>query len=130
MTQSEKDQQFKELMLKSKLNMPFSDFEDDVILQIKKQEEHKKSLSRNLKVSWLSFFAGTILGIVLTIQLFQIKIEGLGISSGMIELIFQLTFSVFVIFSLDFLIRFSRKISPTKLLNISSLRLPVLRDKT
>jgi|GEM_PF-886260 len=129
MTQSNKDPQFKELMSKSKLEMPFSGLEDDVILQIKKQEEHKKSLSRHLKVSWLSFFAGTILGIVLTVQLFQLRVEGLGISPRMVELIFQLLFSIFVIFSLDLLLRYSGKISPKQLLNIKSFRIPFLRGK-
>jgi len=129
MTQSNKDPQFKELMSKSKLEMPFLGFEDDVILQIKKQEEHKKSLSRHLKVSWLSFFVGTILGIVLTVQLFQLRVEGLGISPRMVELIFQLLFSIFVIFSLDILLRYSGKISSKQLLNIKSFRIPFLRGK-
>lgn len=130
MMQSNKDPQFKELMSKSKFEMPFPDFEDEVILQIKKQEEHKQSLSRHLKVSWLSFFAGTILGIVLTVQLFQLRVEGLGMSSTVIELMFQLVFSLFVLLSFDFFIRFSRKISPKELFNIKSLRPPFLRSKT
>ncbi|MDZ7773478.1 MAG: hypothetical protein U5K31_12170 [Balneolaceae bacterium] len=130
MKQSDKDPSFKELMSQSKLEMPFPDFGDEVILQIKKQEEHKKSLSRHLKVSWLSFFAGTILGIVLTIQLFQLRMEGLGISSGMIELIFQIVFSVFVILSLDLLIRFSMEIWPEELFNIKSLKIPFLNNKS
>jgi len=130
MMQSNKDPQFKELMSKSKLEMPFPDFEDEVILQIKKQEEHKQSLSQHLKVSWLSFFAGTILGVVLTVQLFQLRVEGLGMSSTVIELIFQLIFSLFVILSFDFLIRFSRKKSPKELFNFKSLRPPFLKSKT
>jgi uncharacterized membrane protein YoaK (UPF0700 family) len=128
--QSDKDPQFKELMSKSKLEMPFPDFEDNVILQIKKQEKHRKSLSRNLRVSWLSFFAGIILGMILTIQLFQLRIEGFGVSSEMIELIFQLVFAVFVIFSLDFLLRNSGKISPKELLNVNSLKIPFLKNKS
>lgn len=130
MMHSDKDPQFKELMSKSKLNMPFPDFEDDVIMQIKKQEKNKQSLSRNLKVSWLSFFAGIILGIILTVQLFQLRIEGLGVNSEIIELIFQLVFSIFVIFSLDFLLRNSGKISPKELFNINSLKNPFLKNKS
>lgn len=130
MMHSDKDQQFKELMSKSKLNMPFPDFEDDVIMQIKEQEKNKQSLSQNLKVSWLSFFAGIILGIILTVQLFQLRIEGLGVNSEIIELIFQLVFSIFVIFSLDFLLRNSGKISPKELFNINSLKNPFLKNKS
>lgn len=130
MMQSDKDPQFKELMSKSNLEMPFPNFEDDVILQIKKQEKHKKLLSQNIKVSWLSFFAGIILGMILTVELFQLRIEGLGISSEIVELIFQLVFSLFVIFSLDFLLRYSRKISPKELFNINSLKIPFIKNKS
>jgi len=110
MKQSDKDPQFEELMSKSRLNMPFSNFEDEVIFQIKKLEDHKKLLKRDLQLSWVSFVSGIILGIILTIQLLQIKVETFEIDNKNIELIAYLVFSVFVIFSLDPLIRLSKKI--------------------
>ena len=110
MNRSLKDPQLEELMSHSHVKMPFSNFEDEVIQQIIKQEEYESSLKRDIRLSWVSFITGIILGIVLTLQVLQVRIELFGLDQNNIELISYLIFSLFVIFSLDLLIQFSRKI--------------------
>lgn len=110
MNRSLKGPQLEELMSHSHIKMPFSNFEDEVIQQIIKQEEYESSLKRDIRLSWVSFITGIILGIVLTVQVLQVRIELFGLDQNNIELISYFIFSLFVIFSLDLLIQFSRKI--------------------
>lgn len=118
MTQSNKDPNFEDLMAKSRMKMPFSNFEDDVITQIKKQKEHQKVLKRDIQLSWISFISGIICGIIVTIQLLEVRIGTFGMGGRNIELISYFIFSVFVIFSLDQLIKLSKKVPFKELLSL------------
>lgn len=119
MKKPEKDPIFNELMSKSKLEMPFPDFEDNVMIQIHKQEVYKNALMRNIKISWICFIAGTVFGFILSFLLPQFQPSLFGLNPDNAVLIFQLLFSLFVLFSLEILIRYTRKLSVGELLNIN-----------
>lgn len=116
MKEPEEDILFTELMSKSRLEMPFPDFEDTVMAQIKKQELYKEVYSGNIKLSWICFLAGTVFGIILSVLLPQLQISLFGIGPDTIKFVFQLFFSLFILFGLDLLIRYTRKISISELI--------------
>lgn len=101
---------FKDVMSKSKLELPFPDFEDTVMMEIKTQELYRETYSTNIKLSWICFIAGTVFGIFLSILLPQFQLSLFGISPDNMLLGFQLLFSLFVLFSLESLIRYTHKI--------------------
>ncbi len=117
MKKQNEDAFFKHIMSKSKLELPFPDFEGTVMKQIKKHQFYNERYSRNIKMSWLCSIAGIVLGIILLVLLPRFQTLLFGIRHETIKIIFQLVFSLFVLFSLDLLIRYTRKISIHELLN-------------
>ncbi|MEX0646419.1 MAG: hypothetical protein WEA56_07335 [Balneolaceae bacterium] len=101
---------FKDIMAKSNLKLPFSDFEEAVMMEIKTQDLSRDFYSINIKRSWICFIAGTILGIILSVMLPQFQLSLFGRSSDSLLLVFQLLFTLFVLFSLESLIRNTRKV--------------------
>ncbi|MEX2347511.1 MAG: hypothetical protein WD604_17940 [Balneolaceae bacterium] len=108
---------FKDIMSKSKLELPFPDFEDTVMMEIKTQELSREIYSTNIKRSWACFIAGTIFGIILSAMLPQFQLSLFGKSSDSLLLVFQFIFTLFVLFSLESLIRNTRKIGMNNLFN-------------
>ncbi|MCK4817191.1 hypothetical protein KA005_15585 [bacterium] len=45
--------------------MPFNDFEDELMIEIYKERDRKRSVLKNIKLSWLFFIIGMISGIAL-----------------------------------------------------------------
>ena len=60
---------FRELLSDSGRQMPFSDFEDDLIAEIRLEYEKKYSVRKNIKLSWLFFILGMISGIATVVVL-------------------------------------------------------------
>lgn len=106
---------FKDIMSKSNLELPFPDFEDAVMMEIKTQELSRDFYSINIKRSWTCFVAGTILGIILSVMLPQFQLSLFGRSSDSLLLVFQMLFTLFVLFSLESLIRNTRKVGMNNL---------------
>ena len=103
----EKD--FKKIMQQSKLEIKFPDFEDNVMQQIRAKEASRRSVWRNLKISWVFFFIGTFFGVFITQFLADIRVPFLGENSKLI-LLFGEIIIVFVVASqFDSLIRFTFK---------------------
>lgn len=77
------DKNIKEILLHSKLELPFSDFDQRMLQKIKEYEVKKKLAEQNKFFYHLCFLVGIILGIVLNylmldnIQLFVPALEGL-----------------------------------------------------
>lgn len=61
------DKYFRKLLSGSRQEMPFSDFEDELMTEIRREHARNNSLVRNIKLSWLFFFLGLVAGIVLVI---------------------------------------------------------------
>ena len=61
------DRYFRELLSDSRLEMPFSDFEDELMEEIHMKYKKRSSLLKNIKLSWLFFFLGMISGMAVVI---------------------------------------------------------------
>jgi len=90
-----------QLMQKSQLEMPFSDFEESVMLRIEKLSAEEKTVSRDRKLSAVFFILGTFFGIILNFILQNAQYRFLNISSGTILLIFQTGFVLVFLIQLD-----------------------------
>jgi hypothetical protein len=61
------DKYFRELLSGSSREMPFSDFEEELMSEIGREHEKKNSITRNIKLSWLFFILGLVSGITLAV---------------------------------------------------------------
>jgi len=57
--------QLKNILSKSRREMPFHDFEAELMIEIYKEHDGKRSVLNNIKLSWLFFIIGMISGIAL-----------------------------------------------------------------
>lgn len=78
----EKD--FKKLMQHSKLEIQFPDFEDSLMEEIHKKEAARKSVWKNIKLSWVFLIIGMILGLVATNYLTGIELKYFGANSNLV----------------------------------------------
>ncbi|MBK3519815.1 hypothetical protein [Carboxylicivirga marina] len=70
-----KDTRLKSLLQESRLEMPFSDFENKMMTRVKTELHGKRVISKNLKLSWLFFLFGSIFGLVLSVSLPMIQVN-------------------------------------------------------
>jgi len=71
----------KRLIKDSRLEMPFSDFEDKVMDRIKNEVSNEKVIDRNIRLSWLFFVLGTVFGMLLSVILSPVNtILGISVS--------------------------------------------------
>jgi hypothetical protein len=104
-----KDQEFKNTMQHSKLDIPFSDFEENVMEKVRKKEAIRRSVWRNLKISWIFFFIGTFLGILVTHYFTTVKISFLEENSELVLLLAEILIVIVISTQFDNLIRFTFK---------------------
>lgn len=103
----EKD--FKNMMQQSKLEIQFPDFEEQVMAKINAKEASRKSVWKNLKMSWLFLFIGAFLGVFLTQFLADIQIPFLGKNSNIVLLVGEILMVVVIASQFDNLFRFTLK---------------------
>ena len=94
-------------MEKSRLSMPFPDFEDEVMMQIEMEESLNQTSRTHVLWSWFFFGIGVIAGVLLTVLIPQFDIAIAGLDSGQLNLLFQIVFCLFVFLHLDKLIAVS-----------------------
>jgi hypothetical protein len=92
MDELKKNDAFSDLMKKSKLEMPFSDFEDVVMQQIEESNIKKSEISKQLKLSRFFFILGSLFGILISLVLSNIEEPIFNINPNVIALIFQVIF--------------------------------------
>jgi TRAP-type C4-dicarboxylate transport system permease small subunit len=93
MDELENNNAFADVMAKGKLEMPFSDFEDNVMQLIEEKTARKSTITRELKLSRFFFIVGSIFGFVISILLSQVKEPFLGVDQNIIALTFQIGFA-------------------------------------
>ncbi|MBC8755713.1 hypothetical protein H2O64_13640 [Kordia sp. YSTF-M3] len=93
MDELDKKDAFGDLMTKSTLEMPFSDFEDTVMQLIEEKAAQKSKINRELRLSRFFFIVGSIFGFVISILLSAIKEPLFGIDQNIIALSFQILFA-------------------------------------
>lgn len=103
-----KDDVFIDLMAKSKLDMPFSDFEDSVMQQIEENVIQKSEISKQLRLSKFFFILGSLFGIIISILLSQIQEPIFNISPNVIALVFQITFATLFFTQIENYIKIKR----------------------
>lgn len=109
-TKNTEDLYFKELMSKSKLELPFSDFEDNVMMQIENSVLQRKNVKKELNLSWISFMAGSVCGMVASFFIQQLQEPIFGIQPANLSILFQVIFAAIIFTQLDTLIKFSKRI--------------------
>jgi len=100
---------FKELMSQSKLEMPFSDFEDNVMMQIEQKIVQTQGITRDIKLSWLFFIAGSVFGIMISWILTRIPQKILGIDPKNLAICFQIIFAVLLFTQIEALLGLLKK---------------------
>ena len=69
----EEDKKLHRLMSESFVEIPFADFEDRLMVRIRKEAREKRSMLHNMRLSWLFFTIGALFGIGATVLLPFIK---------------------------------------------------------
>jgi len=100
---------FYEIMAQSKLEVPFPDFEDNVVLQIEKENSFQRSVSKDVKLSWLFFVAGSVFGIIISLILPRMQTLIFGIEPQKLAIFFQMIFVLLLFTQLETLLRFIKK---------------------
>lgn len=101
---------FREIMSKSKLQVPFSDFDDKVMSLIEIKRLEKASASKDIKLSWIFFFAGGVFGIIISIVLSKSQESFMGISLDNFTIPFQIIFSFLFVTQINNLFDYYKKI--------------------
>ena len=57
----------KHILSESRLEMPFTDFENRLMTRINKEVQAEKYIDRNIRLSWLFFSLGTVFGLLLSV---------------------------------------------------------------
>lgn len=103
------EQLFKDIVSKSKLEMPFPDFEDNVMKQIEAKRTLKLSISKDIKLSWIFFVIVLFLGIAISYFLSHMYQSLFGIKIEVVTLIFQMCFAILLFGQLDNLILIDKR---------------------
>lgn len=89
------------LIKESTYTMPFSDFEETVMLRINIEVKKQKSPQRDRKWSCFFFISGTCFGLIINAILQKSDYSVLSISASTILLLFQITFVSLFLFQLE-----------------------------
>jgi len=100
---------FREILAQSKLEVPFPDFEDNVMLKIEKENSFQRSVSKDVKLSWFFFIAGSVFGIAISLMLPRMQSPILGINPQKLAIFFQMIFVILLFTQFETLIKFIKK---------------------
>ena len=109
-TKTTDDNFFKEIMSESKLELPFLDFEDNVMFKIENKILHQSSFSKESKLSWFFFIAGSVFGIVISLTLPQMHKSILGFQPDKFVIIFQVVFALLFFIQIDMLTKSFKRV--------------------
>jgi len=98
-----------ELMGKSGREMPFADFENKLMEQIRKEADNSRSFLKDVKLSWFFFIVGTCFGLFLSVIAGHINETILGFPAQRIILLVQIMFVILLLSQFDRLIELTRK---------------------
>jgi len=118
MNQDNEDRFFKNLLEKSRVKMPFPDFEEEVMMQVSELESRHELISegykRGVAFSWVFFLIGTVCGIIISFLIPHFDFAFLGIDSGLFLLFFQVSFLLFILLHFEKLLILTRYKRPFK----------------
>jgi hypothetical protein len=96
-------------MTKSRLEIPFSDFEDNVMNEISLQKKKQELMLNYLKLSWIFFAMGSLFGITIALLFDQFDFSSLGISSAKLQPFVLAIVVLVLIFQADYLFNYQKK---------------------
>jgi len=99
----------RELMEKSGRKMPFVDFENKLMEQIRKEADHSRSFLKDVKLSWFFFLVGSCFGLFLSVVAGQMNETILGFPAQRLVLLVQVVFVILLLSQFDKLIELTRK---------------------
>lgn len=110
MNDTDKEETFiREIMSKSKLTVPFSDFDEKMMFLITRIHSRKVSFTRELTLAWIFFLLGSIFGIIVSIVLPTMQEPVMGISLYKIAPFFQIVVAILLVTQLDHFISFYKR---------------------
>lgn len=102
---------FKDLISKSKLEINSPGFEQQIMMNIKRDKMYQQnSVPLELKLSWLFLALIIVLGITTTALITHLQVTIFGISLQTVKSLFDLIFIVFVLLQLDSLIKYTYRL--------------------
>lgn len=106
MKQTEEEEFFKNLISQSKLKLPETDFEDQVMMHIQTENySQQQTIPNEIKLSWVLITLVIILGTSTSLLLGQLQTLFLDIPSDMVKTVFDFVLILFVLMQLDSLIK-------------------------
>src|SRR6056297_91730 len=112
MEENSNEEIMKEILEKAASEMPFPDFEDELMSKINEQEVEEKAVQegyrRGVAFSWVFFVVGIISGVVLTQLIPQLEIPLPGVDSGIVLMVFQVGFILFILLHFEKLMSMTR----------------------
>lgn len=109
---------FKDLISKSKLEMPSPGFEEEVMMHIKRENIYQQQpVPREIKWSWVFMVLIIVLGITASLLITQLQTFIFGIPSHSVKMVFDFVFIVFVLLQLDTLIKYTFRCDEIRLIN-------------
>ena len=99
-----------EILQKSILQVPFSDFDDSVMQIINAKKLKPFSIKREFRLSWVFFILGSVFGISISIILPTIQSSILGLPLNKLTIPFQIIFAFLFISQLDNLLHIYKKL--------------------
>ena len=110
------DMVFRELMMSAKLELPFADFEEDVMQQIHSETVIQPAVARDIRLSRLFFFFGLACGLLISVLIHRMQLAVLGLSPGLVSAVFQMLFVVLIAIQIEAMIlRLRNAKNPTAL---------------
>ena len=109
MNAEKEEKLIRELMEKSRREMPFVDFENKLMEQIHMEADRSRSFLKDVKLSWFFFIIGSCFGLFLSVIAGQTKEIILGFPAQQIILVAQVVFVVLLLSQFDKLIELTRR---------------------
>jgi hypothetical protein len=109
----QEESSFREIMLQSRLEMPFPDFEDRVMIQIE-NKPLSQGYSKEIKLAWIFFIAGSVFGMIISWILPAMQEKIFGIDPKNIAICFQIIFVVLLFTQIETLLELIIKVQPKK----------------
>lgn len=108
-TDKDSEQTLREIMSKSRIDVPFPDFDNKIMGLIENKLSKKASILRDIKLSWICFILGSAFGILVPILLSKIQQPVLGMDLEKLTMPFLIIFSFLILSQFDSLMDFHKR---------------------
>jgi hypothetical protein len=98
------DRLLKNLMKHAKQDFPFLDFEERMMDKIRQEKSQQESVSGSIRISWLFFFVGLFLGLLITDMVSNLDELIKGVPAEKIAFYLQIGIALVLLFQFEKLI--------------------------